>query len=217
VNRLGFRDPVLTARATPIYLLRNSFYSVAIVLAAASCTRASRKRPLAEPAQSPGNQISIQQSGVSGNRIALPSNEAGSKDFDYRHSTNCLDLVDETLEAEAWITAAAQACHPGSKKLGAGVSKIAEGDGQMTFAIPIGKKHRCWTAFAAVDQNLLPAQVEVIDKEGPIHAMGTLSKVRSAIPQSGPFCALQGDFSSVRLRLKQGSRGQASITFFSFD
>jgi hypothetical protein len=101
--------------------------------------------------------------------------------------------------------------------LGATLPKDTESDGQMTFAIPIGKGQRCWMALAIVDQKLLPIQVEILEKEGPFHPLGTLFAARSAIPKLGAFCALQGNFTSVRLRPNRGTFGNASLTFFVSD
>jgi hypothetical protein len=165
----------------------------------------------------PSNQGSIQQNIAPDNRGSVTSNDASLQGYDYRHSANCLDSVSESLPSDEWIAAAAQACHPGSQKLGATISKVSDGDGQFGFEIPIGPKQRCWTAFAVVDQNLLPTQVGIVEKDGLFHPLGVLSTSRSVVPKSGPFCALQGDFNSVRLRSIRGSVGNASLTFYSFD
>ncbi len=181
---------------------------------AVACTRPSKKHSPAEPVQLLEKQIETQPKSA---RIAPPASGSELQDFDEHHSATCLDSVSKLLESEAWIAAAAGACHPGSKRLGDGISKATDADGQITFAIPMVKRERCWSAFAVVDQSLLPAQVEIVEKEGSIYSLGALTTVRSVIPQFGPFCALQSDFDSVRIRSVRGAYGNASLTFFAFD
>ena len=182
-----------------------------------SCTRSSRKRTLTEPVQLPGNQDPIQQHIAPNNRGSVTPNDASLQDYDHHHSANCLDSVNENLPPDAWLTAASHACHPGSKRISATISKGSDSDGWIGFAIPFGPRQRCWTAFAIVDRNLLPTRVGIVEEDGLFRPLGILSTSRSAIPKTGPFCSLQGKFNSVQLSPTQGSSGNASLTFYSFD
>lgn len=165
----------------------------------------------------PGIQSAAQQQSVSADRDRVASSDAGLQGYDHRLEANCLDSVSEELPFGAWIAAAAQACYPGSRMVGATISRVTGGDGQIGFTIPIDLRRRCWSAFVVVDQNLLPTQVDIVEKDGPLHPLGVLSRKRSAIPMFGPFCSVQGDIDSVRLRPNAGSIGNASLTFYSFD
>ena len=170
-----------------------------------------------EPVKLPESQSATQRGTASDDRYGVAPSDAGLKGYDHRLLANCLDSVGEELPFDAWIAAAGQACYPGSKMLGSTISQVTGGDGQIGFTIPIELKRRCWSAFVVVGQNLLPTQVDIVEKDGLLHPLGVLSRRRSAIPMFGPFCSLQGDIDSVRLRPTTGSIGNASLTFFSFD
>lgn len=206
----------MTARATPLVLYRPIRHWATLLLFALSCTRSSKKQSVTEFNQLPEPK-NLTQSLAATNRSLVIKREAGAAIVDHSHIQNCLDTVDEKLDPNTWYDAAAQACHPGSKRHSATVSRATVRDGQVTFDIPPNLKASCWTAFAIADHTLLPILVDIIDRDGIIQPLGVLSSNRSTIPSFGPFCALRAHFNTLRLRPATSAIGKVSLAFYAFD
>jgi hypothetical protein len=151
------------------------------------------------------------------NRSEDAFSEAGTKRVEPSNTPNCLNALGANLNTDAWFDAAARACHPGSKRHDTAVTKAVGGDGQVTFDIPAGLMSSCWSAFAIVDDSLLPIRVELVDKDGLSRSLGVLSSNRGAIPSFGPFCALSQDFGRLRLRPDTVKSGRVSLAFYVFE
>jgi hypothetical protein len=185
-----------------------------IVLAFA-CTRTPKRHAPAERNHFSDRPEPIEQGTDATGRSIQAKSDTGVGILRNLAGPNCSNVVDQSLDADAWYDAAAQACHPGSKRRSAVLLQAAIRNGSVDIDIPTGPNSSCWTAFAIVDRVLLPMLVDIVDKDGNARSMGKLWSTQSAIPSFGPFCALEENFRTLRLRAETTAAGKVSWALYS--
>ena len=203
----------MTARFSPSLLRPRTGIAILLLV---SCTRPSGHQTLAEPNRG--------DSSFAGNPSLLPDSDrhVASESVPVRPSppnrVGCAGSVSENLLPEAWFTAAAQACHPGATRIGQPTSQTLDPGTPTTFDIPSSVRVACFSAYANVAQILLPLVVEVVDDQNNAQVLGTIRTVRAAIPEVGPFCALQGGVQQLRFHSEPTatrSSGSVMLAFFA--
>jgi hypothetical protein len=107
-------------------------------------------------------------------------------------SSGCVRLLDRELAPDAWLEAAARACHPGASRFGETVTKTTAADGSWLIDIPDAIRTTCFSVYAIAPQDALPITVQLVDDKDQVQNLETLQSTRNAIPALGPLCSLDG-------------------------
>jgi hypothetical protein len=202
----------LTARFSHSFLRPRTGIAILLLV---SCTRPSGQQTLAEPNRG-GSSFAVNPSVLPDSDRHVAS-ESVSVHPSALNRVGCAGSVDVNLLPEAWITSAAQACHPGATKIGQLTSQTLDPSSPTTFDIPSSAGVTCFSAYAIVAEILLPLVVEVVDDQNNAQVFGTIKTVRAAIPEAGPFCPLQGGARQLRFHSEPtAARTSGSVTLAFF-
>jgi len=129
-------------------------------------------------------------------------------------ANGCLRNISNALAPEAWFDAAANACQPGSLRLGVEQTQQVDRTDQATFELPERPSSSCFSIYTIVSPNLLPIEVAILDDKGHAQELGTLQTERAATPELGALCTLDAQVKTLRLRVARAKSGTIRLAVY---